>query len=43
VLVRHVQPALRLPLDTDAMSDVVFDALKTHRFATLFPLDGPAA
>jgi Acyl-CoA dehydrogenase, C-terminal domain len=38
VLVRHFQPALRLPVDADAMSDIVFDALKSHGFATLFPL-----
>jgi hypothetical protein len=38
VLVRHVQPALRLPLDADAMSDLVFDAITTQGFATLFPL-----
>jgi hypothetical protein len=38
VLVRHFQPALRLPVDSDAMSDIVFDALQTHGFATLFPL-----
>jgi hypothetical protein len=38
VLVRHFQPALRLPVDSDAMSDVVFGAIKTHGFATLFPL-----
>jgi Acyl-CoA dehydrogenase, C-terminal domain len=38
VLVRHVQPALRLPLDADAMSDLVFDAISTQGFATLFPL-----
>jgi hypothetical protein len=38
VLVRHVQPALRLPLDADAMSDLVFEAITTQGFATLFPL-----
>jgi hypothetical protein len=38
VLVRHFQPALRLPVDSDAMSDIVFDALQRHGFATLFPL-----
>jgi hypothetical protein len=38
VLVRHVQPALRLPLDADAMSDLVFHAITTQGFATLFPL-----
>jgi hypothetical protein len=38
VLVRHVQPALRLPVDSDAMSDILFDAIATHGFATLFPL-----
>jgi hypothetical protein len=38
VLVRHVQPALRLPVDTDAMSDLLFDAITTGGFSTLFPL-----
>jgi hypothetical protein len=38
VLVRHFQPALRLPVDSDAMSDIVFGALRTHGFSTLFPL-----
>ena len=38
VLVRHVQPALRLPVDSDALSEVLFSALGTHGFATLFPL-----
>jgi hypothetical protein len=38
VLVRHFQPALRLPVDSDAMSDIVFGALQSHGFATLFPL-----
>jgi hypothetical protein len=38
VLVRHVQPALRLPVDSDALSDVLFNAMGTHGFATLFPL-----
>jgi hypothetical protein len=38
VLLRHVQPALRLPLDADAMSDLVFTAITTDGFATLFPL-----
>ena len=45
VLVRHVQPALRLPVDTDAMSDLLFDAITTEGFSTLFPLraaDGAA-
>jgi hypothetical protein len=40
VLVRHVQPALRLPVDSDAMSDIVFEAITSGGFATLFPL-GP--
>jgi hypothetical protein len=38
VLVRHVQPALRLPVDTDAMSDILFEAISTDGFSTLFPL-----
>ena len=38
VLVRHVQPALRLPVDSDTMSDVLFDAIAAQGFATLFPL-----
>jgi hypothetical protein len=37
-LVRHVQPALRLPVDSDALSDILFDNITTHGFATLFPL-----
>jgi hypothetical protein len=41
VLLRHVQPALRLPLDADAMSDLVFSAITTDGFATLFPLGVP--
>jgi hypothetical protein len=38
ILLRHVQPALRLPVDADAMSDLVFEAITTQGFATLFPL-----
>jgi alkylation response protein AidB-like acyl-CoA dehydrogenase len=38
VLVRHAQPALRLPVDSDAMSDILFEAVSTHGFETLFPL-----
>jgi hypothetical protein len=38
ILVRHVQPALRLPVDADAMSDLVFAAITTEGFATLFTL-----
>jgi acyl-CoA dehydrogenase len=38
VLVRHVQPALRLPVDSDALSEIFFDATARHGFATLFPL-----
>jgi 3-oxo-4-pregnene-20-carboxyl-CoA dehydrogenase alpha subunit len=38
VLVRHVQPALRLPVDSDALSDILFDAITTGGFSTLFPL-----
>jgi hypothetical protein len=38
VLVRHAQPALRLPVDSDALSDVLFEAITTRGFATLFPL-----
>jgi Acyl-CoA dehydrogenase, C-terminal domain len=41
VLLRHVQPALRLPLDADAMSDLVFEAITTGGFATLFSLGVP--
>jgi Acyl-CoA dehydrogenase, C-terminal domain len=41
VLLRHVQPALRLPVDADAMSDLVFEAITTEGFATLFPLGVP--
>jgi hypothetical protein len=37
-LVRHVQPAMRLPLDSDALSDILFDSITTDGFATLFPL-----
>jgi hypothetical protein len=39
VLVRHLQPALRLPVDSDAMSDILFDVIATEGFATLFPLE----
>jgi hypothetical protein len=38
VLVRHVQPALRLPVDSDALSDILFESIAHHGFATLFPL-----
>jgi hypothetical protein len=38
VLVRHIQPALRLPVDSDALSDILFNAVTTHGFSTLFPL-----
>ena len=38
VLVRHFQPALRLPVDSDAMSDILFGALQEGGFSTLFPL-----
>jgi hypothetical protein len=38
VLVRHTQPALRLPLDTDALADHLFSAITTEGIATLFPL-----
>ena len=44
VLVRHTQPALRLPVDSDAMSGILFEAIQRHGFDTLFPLravDGP--
>ena len=37
-LVRHVQPALRLPVDSDALSDILFDSITADGFATLFPL-----
>ncbi len=45
-LVRHVQPAIRLPVDSDALSDILFDSITAGGFATLFPLraadvDGP--
>ena len=36
VLVRHVQPALRLPVDSDAMSDIVFNAIQAQGFTSLF-------
>lgn len=36
VLVRHVQPAVRLPVDSEAMSDVVFKAIQAQGFASLF-------
>jgi hypothetical protein len=36
VLVRHVQPAVRLPVDSDAMSEIVFDAIQARGFASLF-------
>jgi hypothetical protein len=38
VLVRHLQPALRLPVDSDATSEILFDAIATDGFSTLFPL-----
>jgi hypothetical protein len=38
VLVRHAQPALRLPIDTDAAADQVFGAITTQGISTLFPL-----
>ena len=37
-LVRHVQPAMRLPIDSDALSDVLFDSITADGFATLYPL-----
>lgn len=36
ILVRHVQPALRLPLDSDATADLFFDAARDHGFESLF-------
>jgi hypothetical protein len=39
VLVRHLQPALRLPVDSDEMSDILFDVIAREGFATLFPLE----
>ena len=36
VLVRHVQPALRLPLDSEGMSEVVFQAIQAHGFESIF-------
>ncbi|MGA7419922.1 MAG: acyl-CoA dehydrogenase family protein [Acidimicrobiales bacterium] len=38
VLVRHTQPALRLPVDSDAMSGILFEAIQRQGFDTLFPL-----
>ncbi len=45
-LVRHAQPAMRLPIDSDGLSDILFDSITSDGFATLFPLraadlDGP--
>jgi Acyl-CoA dehydrogenase, C-terminal domain len=37
-LVRHVQPAMRLPVDSDALSDILFESITADGFATLFPL-----
>jgi hypothetical protein len=34
--VRHVQPSVRLPVDSEAMSDVVFKAIQAQGFASLF-------
>jgi hypothetical protein len=36
VLVRHVQPALRLPADSEAMSQIVFSAIQANGFDSLF-------
>jgi hypothetical protein len=36
ILVRHVQPALRLPVDSDATVDLFFDATRAHGFDSLF-------
>jgi len=36
ILVRHVQPALRLPVDSDATVDLFFDAARAHGFESLF-------
>jgi 3-oxo-4-pregnene-20-carboxyl-CoA dehydrogenase alpha subunit len=36
VLVRHVQPAIRLPVDSDAMSEIVFNAIQVQGFDSLF-------
>jgi hypothetical protein len=36
VLVRHVQPALRLPADSEAMSEIVFGAIQASGFDSLF-------
>ena len=36
VLVRHVQPAVRLPVDSEAMSEIVFNAIQAQGFTSLF-------
>ncbi|HSS10268.1 MAG TPA: acyl-CoA dehydrogenase family protein [Acidimicrobiales bacterium] len=36
VLVRHAQPALRLPIDSDGMSEIVFRAVQAQGFESLF-------
>ena len=36
VLVRHVQPAVRLPVDSEAMCEIVFNAIQTQGFTSLF-------
>jgi hypothetical protein len=45
ILVRHVQPALRLPVDSGAMSEMFFEATRAYGFESLFPLaaDGGGA
>jgi acyl-CoA dehydrogenase-like protein len=45
ILVRHVQTALRLPVDSGAMSEMFFDATRTSGFESLFSLgaDGGGA
>jgi alkylation response protein AidB-like acyl-CoA dehydrogenase len=36
VLLRHVQPAVRLPVDSEAMSEIVFNAIQAQGFTSLF-------
>ena len=36
ILVRHAQPALRLPVGSDAMSEMLLEATRTHGFESLF-------
>jgi hypothetical protein len=43
LLVRHVQPALRLPVDSENMSEVVFRAIEAQGFESLFSGHGRSA